>query len=107
MKLLPLLMLFSATANAADYTACTGLLEGKDSVTIQIPQVDVYQPKLIITQILSRSCRGYSKIYNFSCKRFRANDPATEVCYAETNAGYFFITRDYMENVNIIVSRWD
>jgi hypothetical protein len=108
MKLLALLLIAlpATPAHSADYAACTGLLEGKDSTTFQIPQVDVYHPKQIIKDMMTKYC-GYAKISDFTCRRFKADDAATEVCYAETPVGYFFITRDYMENVNIIVSRWD
>lgn len=31
----------------------------------------------------------------------------TEVCYGEGEYGYFLISKDYLDNLNIIFNRWD
>ena len=31
----------------------------------------------------------------------------SRVCYVESNLGYFFITKDFLETVNITYNRWD
>jgi hypothetical protein len=41
------------------------------------------------------------------CSKIIRNQEHTRVCYVETNLGYFFLTKDLLENVNITYSRWD
>ena len=42
-----------------------------------------------------------------SCKDIVPGNYMSRVCYAESNDGYFFISLDMMENVNIVFNRWD
>lgn len=41
------------------------------------------------------------------CSKVVRNQEHTRVCYVETNLGYFFLTKDLLENINISYSRWD
>ena len=41
------------------------------------------------------------------CSKIIRNQEHTRVCYVETNLGYFFLTKDLLENINISYSRWD
>lgn len=41
------------------------------------------------------------------CSKIIRNQEHTRVCYVETNLGYFFLTKDLLENINITFSRWD
>lgn len=41
------------------------------------------------------------------CSKVIRNQEHTRVCYIETNLGYFFLTKDLLENINITFSRWD
>ncbi len=41
------------------------------------------------------------------CTKVIRNQEHTRVCYVETNLGYFFLTKDLLENINITYSRWD
>lgn len=41
------------------------------------------------------------------CTKLVGNQDHTRVCYVETNLGYFFLTTDFLETVNITYSRWD
>jgi hypothetical protein len=42
-----------------------------------------------------------------SCKDIVPGNIMSRVCYAENRDGYFFISLDLMENVNIVFNRWD
>ena len=42
-----------------------------------------------------------------SCKEIIPGKSMSRVCYAESSDGYFFISLDMMENVNIVFNRWD
>jgi len=41
------------------------------------------------------------------CSKIVRNQDHTRVCYIETNLGYFFLTKDPLDLVNITYSRWD
>lgn len=41
------------------------------------------------------------------CSKIIRNQEHTRVCYIESNLGYFFVTKDLLENINITYSRWD
>ncbi len=41
------------------------------------------------------------------CSKIIRNQEHTRVCYIETNLGYFFLTKDLLDNINITYSRWD
>ncbi len=41
------------------------------------------------------------------CSKVVRNQEHTRVCYVETNLGYFFLTKDLLDNININYSRWD
>ncbi|MCR9204453.1 MAG: hypothetical protein NXH75_07750 [Halobacteriovoraceae bacterium] len=41
------------------------------------------------------------------CTKVIRNQEHTRVCYVETNLGYFFLTTDLLDNINILYSRWD
>jgi len=42
-----------------------------------------------------------------SCKEVVPGNYVSQVCYAQNDNGYFFISLDMMENVNIVFNRWD
>ncbi|MAF78089.1 MAG: hypothetical protein CME63_14210 [Halobacteriovoraceae bacterium] len=41
------------------------------------------------------------------CSKLVGNQDHSRVCYVETNLGYFFVTRDLLDNFNISYARWD
>lgn len=50
-----------------------------------------------------------SKIYitDFKCNHIIKEQPESEVCYVRSNIGYFIISQDYLENINIVFNRFD
>lgn len=44
---------------------------------------------------------------NYSCKIIKEGSPSSEVCYLETDMGYFFLMRDMVDHINVIYNRWD
>ena len=42
-----------------------------------------------------------------SCKEVVPGNLLSRVCYAESQLGYFFISMDMMENMNVVFNRWD
>ncbi len=42
-----------------------------------------------------------------SCSEVIPGNSMSKVCYAENKDGYFFVSIDMMENVNIVFNRWD
>lgn len=41
------------------------------------------------------------------CTKVVGHQENSRVCYVETNLGYFFLTKDFLDNINITYSRWD
>lgn len=42
-----------------------------------------------------------------SCKDVVPDNLMSRVCYVESNEGYFIMSMDMMENVNLVFNRWD
>ena len=42
-----------------------------------------------------------------SCKEVVPSNELSRVCYVESQHGYFFISMDMMEGLNIVFNRWD
>lgn len=94
--------------NALGFKDCHEKLMGaQDTIYIQMKVVSNYNPKKIIQEMLTKACGNDNKITYYDCKRFRYYDDASQVCYAESSSGYFTISKDYMDNVSITISRWD
>lgn len=47
------------------------------------------------------------EISKASCKEVVPGNSISKVCYLESQLGYFFISMDMMEKVNIVFNRWD
>ncbi|WP_127717358.1 hypothetical protein [Halobacteriovorax sp. HLS] len=41
------------------------------------------------------------------CKEIMPGNNFSKVCYLENELGYFFISKDMLDSVNIIYNRWD
>lgn len=41
------------------------------------------------------------------CRLLVPHAPQSATCYIESSLGYFFITQDYLNNINIVYNRWD
>lgn len=41
------------------------------------------------------------------CETLLRGRAHTAVCYIETNIGYFFLTKDFLDKANITYNRWD
>ena len=54
------------------------------------------------------NCReGAFSINSISCKEIIPGHLHSKVCYLESQRGFFFVSIDMMEQVNITFSRWD
>lgn len=52
------------------------------------------------------SC-GSSSSIKLKCGLAIKRNLNTEVCYGEGEYGYFLISKDYLDNLNVIFNRWD
>jgi len=52
------------------------------------------------------SC-GSSRHVKLKCGQAIRGNTNTEICYGEGDRGYFLISRDYLDNINVIFNRWD
>jgi len=47
------------------------------------------------------------EIVEVSCNEIVPGNQISKVCYMESQHGYFFVSMDMMEKLNIVFSRWD
>lgn len=47
------------------------------------------------------------KLNKYACRAIIEGKKSTEVCYAETEVGFFFIMRDMVDHINVVYNRWD
>jgi hypothetical protein len=51
--------------------------------------------------------KGSFELAKISCKEVVPGNFISRVCYVESQHGYFFISMDMMEQLNIVFNRWD
>lgn len=51
-------------------------------------------------------CGSMKNIY-LKCNQAIKGISNTEICYGEGEYGYFLISKDYLNNLNVIFNRWD
>ena len=121
------LILLSQGVQASPKNCITRLMSGSnvDSVNYNIHSDDIdrdfgkdYLAQAIYTIRVLIDDKGCSQAdINFGkgplgrsrsrCTKIVGNQDHTRVCYVETNLGYFFLTTDLLDTVNITYSRWD
>ena len=86
---------------------------GVDSTTYHIPYLgwwDVnYVPvKEALGEIYRNQCNvEWPKINSIKCRVISQGNPYSRVCLAETRDGYFFVSKDMLDGINVIFNRWD
>ena len=64
--------------------------------------------KEAVSNLLHKYCpKKKVSIDDMSCREIQKGNPDSRVCYVETEVGYFFVTRDMMENVSVVFNRYD
>lgn len=56
---------------------------------------------------LMRQCGCFQKFKKIQCGQAIKSNSRTAICYVEIAFGYFIISKDFMDNLNIIFNRWD
>lgn len=104
----------------ADFDCYRNLLDdfSRDSKSFQIYSEEVaeafgegaqYASKEAIRLLGQKvGCRDSAlKNVEVSCDEMILGNPISKVCYAEGEDGFFFVSVDMMDNVNIVFNRWD
>ncbi len=116
--LAPVLTLFSTFAIAEDHVDCSEKLSkgfSQDSANYHVyadlgaeHSTDV-QALILANRALEKAgcLRGSAEVNKIRCKKIVPEEDHTEVCYLETDIGYFFVTQDYIDTANVIYNRWD
>ncbi|MDB4330225.1 hypothetical protein N9948_00660 [bacterium] len=60
-----------------------------------------------IRRLLRKSGCEIHDLKQTTCGYAVKGNPRTEVCYSDSQYGYYIVQRDYLYNINIIVNRWD
>lgn len=94
----------------------------KDSQSFQISNIDVSEgfveaPKnnalQAVRQLANRLGCEKSELKlddvksSISCRDVAPGISVSKVCYVESDLGYFLVSKDMLENMNIIFNRWD
>lgn len=76
--------------------------------SIQDKQMDGIESAIeVVEQIVKSKCGVLPRIEHTTCRFLIPGNDTTFVCYSEANVGYFFLTKDMLDNVNVIFNRWD
>jgi len=60
----------------------------------------------LLVQSLDCDDSGLNSV-EVSCNEMIPGNPISKVCYAEGKDGFFFVSVDMMDNINIVFNRWD
>jgi hypothetical protein len=120
-NLISFLLIFSLSAPVLASDNCLELLSSDHSRDSQSFQVADYQleqdfdesPELYSIEALDGllnklGCEPSAKIESeVVCREIMPDNSYSRVCYVENELGYFFISKDMLDSVNIIYNRWD
>lgn len=70
-------------------------------------QLDRKDAENIVFNLTNDVCGESPEYMNSNCRNILPNADHTRVCAVETNHGYFILTKDMLDGVNIIFNRWD
>lgn len=70
-------------------------------------QLDRKDAESIVYNLTQEVCGEVPHYMNSNCRNILPNADHSRVCAIETNHGYFFVTKDMLDGVNIIFNRWD
>lgn len=118
MKAVIFLFILILGASSFAYEACDQIaLNGRDSISYQIYDdvlVEEFQSSSEVAALAAVDklkakilCQNGFEIVEVSCKDLVPNNPMSRMCYVEVKEGYFFVSVDMMDNVNIIFNRFD
>ena len=103
------------SANLGYGSSCQEKLLGirTDSSVFHIPSFgmfrDGYVPaKQAVGHLVAKKCTGENVvIYKNVCRNVEKGNPFSKACYLESNVGFFIVSRDLFDGMNIIFNRWD
>lgn len=61
----------------------------------------------IVANLTEEICGEKPQHIHSNCRNILKHASHTRVCAVETNHGYFFVTKDLLDGVNVIFNRWD
>lgn len=102
------LLLYATNANGV--TPCNmKITNGEDSGFTSVPLIEDSRldPIRVVEDVVYRKCGETLRVDEVLCAFFKPGDINTKVCYIETKYGYFYVSIDYMNNANVVFSRWD
>ncbi len=57
--------------------------------------------------LLLKECGCNPVLNKINCGEAILGNKLTQICYMKSNWGYFLVSKDYLDNLNIIFNRWD
>ncbi len=70
------------------------------------PDKAVYSVVRSLEQQIGCSEKSF-ELAEVSCKEIVPGNLLSSICYVESQHGYFFISMDMMESINVVFNRWD
>lgn len=104
-------VLATMVASSALAETCHRLLlqENLDSNLFHLPGDYAKSAIGAVEYVVHTSCgvEFNLEVHREVCRRIDSRDEHSMVCLVEANVGYFFVTKDMMDNWNVVFNRWD
>ncbi len=121
-NLISFLLIFSLSAPIMAVDNCVQVLSNdhsNDSRSFQVYDMDMekdfdespeeYSLEALNSLLSKLGCESMSEKVEGEvvCNEIMPGNSFSKVCYVENELGYFFISKDMLDSVNIIYNRWD
>ncbi|PIR28616.1 MAG: hypothetical protein COV38_15190 [Bdellovibrionales bacterium CG11_big_fil_rev_8_21_14_0_20_38_13] len=118
-----LILIFVLLISASSFANCSSALTNQytqdsvafqlseDEVDYEIPRATVEFAKQAVTSLQQKLGCKLEKIgeqfTNANCQEVVPGISSSNVCYVEGRSGYFLVSVDMLENINIVFNRFD
>ena len=107
-------IVMSGTSFATSSECYEKLLRGRiDSVVHQMYVIDIAPQNTLMSMSITalinllKNSGCSTNLKKIQCGQAIKGNNLTNICYAESDWGYFLVNKDYLDNLNIIFNRWD
>lgn len=120
-NLISFLLIFSLSSSIVANDNCLELLSNdhsQDSQSFQVADYDLeldfdeapedYSIEALGGLLNDLGCKPSAKMVSeVVCHEIMPDNSYSRICYVENELGYFFVSKDMLDSVNIIYNRWD
>ena len=100
--------LFANNAYSDCYVSLSGGLDSKNhQINVSTDSPLQNKSEQALKKLFKKLNCQEMEIGTIKCNTAIKDVPETEICYTECQYGYFLISKDYLDNINILFNRWD